>query len=258
MRESDLARIRTLKLFASMDPQRFSDLVSSAFLQKFPAGTTLLYEGDSVDFLYCLMDGAVELEGSWNDKETTLAVLSPLSVFILSSVILEATAIITAKTLARSEILMLSADSVRRALREDHGFALAMVEEVAGWQRSLVRTVKNQKLRTGTERLANYLLVQQVHQNGSTTITLPHEKRILASLLGMTPENLSRAFASLADYGVQVHGNEVALTMMTTLRRLAKPTPFIDNHMPPLDHLGGKAEREIWPPRETADGIDFG
>lgn len=258
MRDSDLERIRALRLFSSMAPQRFADLTSTAFMQKFPAGTTLLFEGDNVDFLYCLMGGTVEIEGGWNDKESTISVLTPLSVFILSSVVLEATAIVSAKTLERSEILMLSAEAVRRAMREDHGFALAMVEELAGWQRSLLRVVKNHKLRTGVERLANYLLTLQVRQGGETTLTLPYEKRILASLLGMTPENLSRAFAALADYGVTVHGSEVKMTMMTALRRMAKPTPAIDNHMPPLDHLGGKAEREIWPPREPADGRDYG
>ncbi len=258
MRDADLQRIRGLALFASMSPERFADLTSSAFMQKFPAGTTLLYEGDSVDFLYALMEGSVEIQGAWNGKESTVSILSPLSLFILSSVVLEAPALVSARTVERSEILMLSAESVRRAMRDDHGFALAMARELAGWHRAYLRIIKNQKLRSAAERLANYLLVQQVKQNGANPLTLPHEKRILASLLGMTPENLSRAFAGLGNYGVEVNGNEVKLTMMTALTRMAKPTPFIDNQMPPLDHLGGKAEREVWPPREKGHGVDMG
>ena len=57
MKETDLARISHLRIFEGMEPNRFSDLTSGAFMQKFPAGTTLLYEGDSVDFLYILFDG---------------------------------------------------------------------------------------------------------------------------------------------------------------------------------------------------------
>ncbi|MGZ3297547.1 MAG: cyclic nucleotide-binding domain-containing protein [Asticcacaulis sp.] len=257
MRDSDLARIRDLRLFRSMKAERFADLTSAGFMQKFPDGTTLLYEGDSVDFLYILFDGTVEIQGFWHDKETTVAVVRPLSLFILSSVVLNAPALMSTRTLERSEILMLPAESFRTAMREDGGFAVAVAEELAGWNRAMVRQVKNMKLRSAAERLANYLLTLQVQQNGQTTLQLPHEKRILASLLGMTPENLSRSFAGLADYGVEVTGNSVKLTMMTALRRMAKPSPYIDNHMPPLDHLGGKAERELWPPNADDAQVMF-
>jgi len=255
MRDMDFGKIRDLKLFGSMASHAFQALAATAFLQKFPAGTTLLLEGDTADFLYVLLDGVVEIQGSWHDKDTTVAVMRPLSIFILSCVVLDAPALMSARTLERSEILMVPAESVRRALRDDGAFALAVAEELAGWDRALVRQVKNIKLRSSTERLANYLLQLQVQQNGATRLRLPHEKRILASLLGMTPENLSRAFAALADYGVEVHGNAVGLTMMVALRRMAKPSPFIDNHMPPLDHLGGKAERELWPPSGVGKAV---
>ncbi len=250
MRESDLERVRNLQIFRSMEAAHFTSLTSATFMQKFPAGTTLLYEGDSVDFLYILVDGTVEIQGTWNDKETTIAVVKPLSLFILSSVVLDAPALMSARTIERSEIMMVSAESFRHAMREDGAFALAVAQELAGWNRSMVRHLKNMKLRSAAERLANYLLTLQVQQNGATTLQLPHEKRILAALLGMTPENLSRSFAALADYGVEIHGGEVKLTMMTAMKRMAKPSLYIDNHMPPLDHLGGKAERELWPPQE--------
>lgn len=48
----------------------------------------------------------------------------------------------------------------------------------------MVRSLKNQKLRGGGERLADYLITQRVRQGGAETFTLPHEKRLLASLLG--------------------------------------------------------------------------
>ena len=79
------------------------------------------------------------------------------------------------------------------------------------------------------ERLANYLLRQDRVQGGSGHVTLPLDKRTVASLLGMTPENLSRAFATLRPYGVKVEGGQVELTKPDDLRTLAKPTPLIDD-----------------------------
>lgn len=247
MREGDLQRVKALPLFADCSAETFRDVTAGAFLQRFPAGTTLLLEGDQVDFLYVLLDGIVELGGSWNDRDTTLAVLRPVSTFILAAVILDADGLMSARTIERSDILMLSGEAIRRAIAHDAAFAMAAAQELAGCYRGLVRALKNQKLRGGLERLANYLITQRVRQGGEPTFTLPHEKRVLASLLGMTPENLSRAFATLADYGVEVHGPQVTITRPVVLERLAKPDPLIDNHQPVTDTPTGKAQRERWP-----------
>ncbi|UTP38870.1 cyclic nucleotide-binding domain-containing protein [Phenylobacterium sp. LH3H17] len=246
MKSADLERVRALPLFAGASEDTFRTVTAGAFLHRFPAGTTLLMEGDPVDFLYVLLDGIVELEGTWNDKETILAVLRPVSTFILAAVVLDAEALMSARTIERSDILMLSGEALRGAMSSDARFSFDVAQEVAGCYRGLVRAIKNQKLRGGAERLANYLITQQVRQGGGETVTLPHEKRVLASLLGMTPENLSRAFAGLADYGVVVNGPQVSLTRPVVLNRLAKPTPLIDNHMPPSETAIGKAERERW------------
>ncbi|ESQ87896.1 hypothetical protein ABAC460_17040 [Asticcacaulis sp. AC460] len=254
MRTADLERIRTLQLFSGMAEARFNELTSGAYLQNFPGGTTLMYEGDPVDFLYILMEGSVELQGTWNDKETTLAILRPISTFILAAVVLDANALMSARTLEKSQILMIPAEGFRRIMNEDPIFAVAVAREVSGCYRGLVRSIKNQKLRNGAERLANYLLTQQVRQGGAAIITLPHEKRTLASLLGMTAENLSRAFASLADYGVEVNGPEVKITRPVPLKRLAKPNPLLDNHAPPGAGLTGKAAKEMWPPANCLSG----
>lgn len=247
MRSADLDRVRSLPLFGVMSDEAFRNVTGGAFLQKFPAGTTLLTEGDAVDFLYVLLDGSVELGATWNDKDTTLAVLRPVSTFILAAVVLDADALMSAQTIERSDILMLSGEALRRAMKEDAAFGFAVSQELSGCYRGLVRAIKNQKLRGGLERLANYLITQKVRQGGAETFTLPHEKRLLASVLGMTPENLSRAFAAIADYGVVINGPQVTIARPVVLERLAKPDPLIDNHSPPTDAPTGKAQRERWP-----------
>jgi len=255
MKAADLERIRALQLFSGMSESQFNELTQGAYLQTFPGGLTLLYEGDPVDFLYVLLEGTVELQGTWNDKESTLAILRPVSTFILAAVVLEANALMSARTLEKSQILMIPAETLRRIMTEDADFAMAVAREVSGCYRGLVRTIKNQKLRNGTERLANYILTLQVRQGNPDVIMLPHEKRTLASLLGMTAENLSRAFAQLADYGIEVHGPEVRIARPVPLRRLAKPSPLLDNHADPALAAGGKADKEMWPPSLGMAGV---
>jgi len=244
LRTKDTDRIRDLAIFRNASDEIFDEAVSGAFLQRFPAGTTLLMEGDTVDFLYVLLDGAVELGAGWKSRDSTLAILKPVSTFILAAVVLDSDALMSAVTLERSELLMIPGESLRRAMKSDASFGFAVSQELAGCYRGLVRSIKNHKLRDSTERLANYLLTQRARQGGQDTITLPHEKRVLASLLGMTPENLSRAFSKLSAQGVAVDGAKVRFDKVQALERYARPSPLIDNHFPQDESQLGKAHTE--------------
>jgi CRP/FNR family transcriptional activator FtrB len=246
VRASDIDRIKGLPLFAAVAPETLRVATAGAHLQRFPAGTVLLLEGDPVDFLYVLLDGQVELHGTWNDRETVLAILRPVSTFILAAVVLDADALMSARTLERCEILMISGDAIRTAMRLDPRFAIAVSRDLAGCYRGLVRTIKNHKLRNSTERLANYLLSLRAGDNAGSVIRLHHEKRVLASLLGMTPENLSRAFAALQAHGVSVQGAVVTLANLAALESLAKPDPLIDNHAPRGGEIIAEADAEVW------------
>ena len=247
MRTQDLERCRALPLFANVSPDTLRAMTSGAHLQRFPAGTMLLLEGDAVDFLYVLLEGQVELHGTWNDHETVLAVLRPISTFILAAVVLDADALMSARTLERSEVLMIPGDAIRKAMLDDVQFATAVSRDLAGGFRAMVRAVKNQKLRNGVERLANYLVMLKANDSGvGSNVVLRHEKRVLASLLGMTPENLSRAFAALRQQGVGVSGSVVTIPNMAALTALAKPDPLIDNHAPHGGEVVTSADAEIW------------
>ena len=123
---------------------------------------------------------------------------------------------------------MIPSQNIRACIEQDRAFAAAMIDEMAVSFRFMVKTVKNQKLRTAIERLANYLLAC-TEKAGALEFTLPLEKQLLASLLGMTPESLSRAFGTLKAYGVEVDRHTVRLAHIKDLTTLAKPTPLIDD-----------------------------
>lgn len=254
MRPNDVPRVRALPMFANVGEDTFQRVTGTAHLQKFPANTELLLEGDHVDFLYVVLDGQVELQGTWNDKETTLTILRPVSTFILAAVVLDANALMSARTIERCEILMISGEAIRKNMREDAGFGLAISRELAGCYRGLVRTIKNHKLRSGAERLANYILTLRAKTGAGEMVHLPHEKRVLAALLGMTPENLSRAFAMLQAYGVEVQGADLKITKLRDLERLAKPDPLIDNHAPPAPNIRAEADAEVWSAERSRAG----
>lgn len=229
MRSSSFPEIRALALFRDMSPEAFDRLMRGAYVQTFPPQIELITEGEPADFLHVVVDGTVELFAGWNGRETTMALVRPVSTFILAATIKEAPNLMSARTLEKSRIVLIPSDDVHDAFDSDSAFARAMVTELAQCYRSVIKTTKDLKLRTSIERLANYLLRQRERDGGVEAFDLKMEKRRLAAYLGMTPENLSRSFKALQPYGVRVDGTCVTIVDPADLAGLAKPTPLIDD-----------------------------
>ena len=229
MRQEDQQDVRTLPLFAGMDAANFADLMRVAYLQTFPPQVQLITEGETADFLHVVVEGIVELFAQSNGRETTMAVVKPVSTFILAAVLKDAPYLMSARTLEKSRVLLIPAEDIRGVMERDADFDRAIILELASCYRAVVKAQKDLKLRSGAERLANYLIRQHDVQGSSGRLTLETDKRTLAGRLGMTPENLSRAFGTLRPYGVAVNGAEIELSNLKDLEILAKPNPLIDD-----------------------------
>ena len=232
MRAEDLPGVHHLPLFRDMLQANFEALMQGAYAQNFPAGLDLIRQGDPADFLHVVVEGSVELFSRWSDRESTMAVVRPVGSFILAACIKDAPYLMSARTLERSRIILVPASDLRAIFRGDCGFAGSVIEELASCYRAVVRHTKTLKLRASRERIAAYLLKQSVAAGNATSFLLPVEKRLLASYLGMTPENLSRAIKSLESDGLKVTGMRVIITDRRRLEALARPDPLIDGPDP--------------------------
>lgn len=229
MPDSAFYEIRDLALFSQMADDNFSALMRGAYVQNFPAQIELITEGDPSDFLHVVLSGSVDLFSAWNGRETSLATVRPISTFILAATIRDAPYLMSARTLEKSRIALIPSQDVRAVFDIDGNFARAIVTELAQCYRAVIKAQKDLKLRTSLERLANYLLRQQRRADGAASFDLDYEKRRLASVLGMTPENLSRAFKGLQPYGLHVEGTRITITDPAELARFARPNPLIDD-----------------------------
>ena len=228
MRPQELPEIRHLPLFRDMLQANFEALMQGAYAQSFPAGLELMRQGDPADFLHVVMEGAVELYAGWGGRECTMAVVRPVGTFILAACIKDAPYLMSARTLERSRIILVPSSDLRAVFRRDTEFAVSVIHELAGCYRSVVRHAKGLKLRTSRERIASYLLRQSALAGNVASYCLPVEKRLLASYLGMTPENLSRTLKTLEADGVKLDGNRVIITDRARLTALAQPDRLID------------------------------
>lgn len=229
MRDEDRQTIRQLPLFSKMEEHHFEQLMRAAYAQRIPQHVDLIREGEPADFLYLVMEGRVELFSASHGRETSMAIVSPVSTFILAATIKDAPFLMSARTATASTLLLIPSQNVRAAFENDPEFARAIVAELATCYRSVVKSMKNLKLRTAVERVGNYLLRLHDKAGQARVVTLPYGKKNLASILGMTPENLSRAFGSLQAHGIIMDGSRVEIDDREALARFCKPNPLIDD-----------------------------
>jgi CRP/FNR family transcriptional activator FtrB len=227
MRPEEIPEIIALPLFAAMEETSRDQIFSASFLQVFPPALTLIETGGRADFLHVLVDGLVELFTVNGTREVTMQLVRPVSSFILAAAYTDERYLMSARTLTSSRILMIPSPLLRTAIARDGALAAAAMSEIAARYRSMVRSLTDMKLRQTLERLANFLLIESERQ-GAAQFRLPAEKRVIASLLGMRPENLSRACNALEEHGALISGPAVEIVDRAKLAALACPDPVTD------------------------------
>ena len=225
---SDWDLVRATPLFAALSEANFRALREAAMVNRFPKNTSLGIEGERPRVLHILVEGAVELFAGHNGQSATIEVEEPVTAIHLPSIISNAVAIKSVRTVSSARTLSISADVVREAFRRDAGFARAVAEEIADSYRDIMRLLMNEKLRTSVERLAAWIVQSCTARGNKATVELKFNKRILASRLGMAPENLSRNLAYLERYGVHNSGRDIQVDDLQRLEEFAKPSTLID------------------------------
>lgn len=225
MRPAERPEIATLPLFRDMGEAERNRIFSGSFLQVFPPQLTLFELGQRADFLHVLVDGLAELYAHSAGRDTTMRIVEPVTSFILAAVITDMPYLMSARTLTSSRVLLVPAALVREVIKQDTALMQATMHELALGYRDVVRALTDMKLRQSAERLGNLILQQERRQGSTGRVQLRVEKRVLASLLGMTPENLSRAFGVLGSHGLVVDGSQVRVVDRAALEAFSRPDP---------------------------------
>jgi CRP/FNR family transcriptional activator FtrB len=223
MEASDRDWIARNPVFQSLGEDDLNVLLGDAVVHDQPADTILFRQGQRPDFLHVLIEGRVGLMGvGMDDRQVVVEFMEPGESFILAAVLTDAPYLMAARTIQRSRVLLIPAGTLREHVSANGRLAVGLLASLSRHYRMMVRQVKDLKLHSATERLGCYLLALGEQgaggRDGPVTVTLPVEKALLATRLGTTPENLSRAFANLRSAGVTTSGGTVTIVDMVRLR----------------------------------------
>jgi CRP/FNR family transcriptional activator FtrB len=229
LRIHELTQLQGLPLFSEMSADSLESLLDAALLQQFPTGVVLLHEGEPADFLHILLDGFVEIFTEQNGVEWGVALIHPVSTFILAAVVSDQPYLNSARTLTDSRVLLIPSQCVRSVFDRDVAFARIVARELALAYRSSVKKLKGYMSRSSVERVANWILTEAQRSPAQGNIVIPFDRGTLASHIGTTRENLSRNLALLTERGIRVRGREIIIDDQNQLESFARPQILIDD-----------------------------
>lgn len=220
---SDFSDIQHLVVFASVPKKTLTGLLKRARIHEFAAGSVLFKQGETADYLYIAIDGHVALRAK-NERghDTVIEFVPAGEPFIVAAALLRRPLLLSAQILTTSRVVLIPATDFRHGVETDLALAVAFNRAAAEHWRILIGQLKSLKMRTGTQRLAAFLLSLAERRAGEGTINLPCERRVLATWLGMVPTSASRAFRELASIGVEGRGRSLRVKSFQRLAEFAE------------------------------------
>lgn len=226
MSMSDVERdLRTFPLFAGLGDEDCAAIARLSFAQNFPADVTLFWQGNDVDFVHGLVDGHLELSAYHNSRQYTVMMASAGFLTPLAAVAGVEIANVTARTVTRSRVLMIPVPVLRGLAERNHAFLHDAFKETVAVSQALLRELHSRNLQRSSERLATWIHRHLKGVGDEQEIELAYNKRLLASVLGVSPATLARDIEYLAEHGVTFRGRKVRIQSVDALVAVANIIP---------------------------------
>jgi CRP/FNR family transcriptional activator FtrB len=207
-------------------------LAEHAVVHRTPAGVQIFDQGEIPGVAQFLLEGELELLAVRGADETLIEIVKASELILPAAVLNRLPYLARARVHREALLLMTPAEVFRQAVASDHAFCLAVLACQATQFRRQMKLAKAIRLRSADERLGAYLVALAADAGGRTAIQLPHEKRQIASQLGVTRETLSRALPGMAWHGLRVVGDVLHIDDLAAAITAFPPDPLIDGREP--------------------------
>jgi len=217
------AQLRELTIFSDLEDRVLDRLAAISESRSFDAGVKLYAQGtQNIPCIVLLSGQLCSFRNAPDGTVTVVDVVQAPGHIGLQAVLAQMPVLTGLETVAYARAILIDGAGLRALAQQEPTLATALLLAEAMDFRSLVLQVCDLKLRTTAQRLGHYLLELAPDKTSrSVTLRLPFDKRLLAARLGCRQENLSRAFATLREQGVETRGARVVLHDIPRLRDYA-------------------------------------
>lgn len=213
------AALRAVALFSNIHDQALARIAARSRIERHKDGAELFHQGAAADAFFIVVEGWVKLVRARPDGRVAL-----LTTFAQGETFAEAVAMVDgvypATAVAATDVTLVRVDAsaLRDEIRARPEIGFAMIAATAQHLQQMARQIEQLKLQSGDERVAEFLLDLAHEDKGPAAFDLPFDKRVIADTLGIAQETLSRAFARLRAFGLEIEGAHVRIRDTAELR----------------------------------------
>lgn len=213
MDRQDLEILRHIPLFAGLDEPQLDGLLRDVSVREHPKGLLLFQQGDTADRFYVVLSGWVKIFRLTQDgDQAVMGLFTRGESFAEAAMFMGGQFPASAEVVEQARLLRVESGPFEKRLNAEPEIAVAMLASVSRRMHYLVGQIEQLQVRSGTQRVADFLLKLCPAGDGPTEIALPYDKSLIASRLGMKPESFSRALARLRDLGVRSERSHVSIS----------------------------------------------
>lgn len=196
-------------------------MLSAMSVETVSARDLVVREGQRAEAFYCVLNGYVRLYRLSRDgRDADIRISAPGDTFGECMLYADRKYPFFAQAAETCTLVRFDLQTVKDLAEEDPGISRAVMTTLSRHLISTMDCVANDRLFTAPQRVANYILSRCPVDGGPAAIRLPFQKSLLAGMLGLAPEALSRAFSSLRKTGVTVRGRIIQVVDVQALREI--------------------------------------
>ncbi|CAG1000989.1 cAMP-activated global transcriptional regulator CRP [Rhodocyclaceae bacterium] len=224
MNSVSIQDLGTIPFFAGL-PDRLLGAVAKASVEKpYEKEKVVFLKGDLPKALFAVVSGTVRLAcQSPKGEEKVIDLLGAGRVFGESALLLDSPYPCMAAATTPARLLQIDGRALLDLIDTSPPLMLRLAKNLSQGVVNAVRTIEDYRTLKPHGRLARFLLDgRDDAEEAHAPITLPATKHVFASLLGITPESLSRVIRDLAEAGViENRGRNVSILDGRRLAALA-------------------------------------
>ncbi|WP_162894796.1 Crp/Fnr family transcriptional regulator [Rhizobium terrae] len=196
-------------------------MLATMSVTSLPTRKSIFREGEDADAFYCVLNGYVRLYRlNREGREADIRICAPGDTFAECLLYGGNKYRYHAQTAETATVARFELQAVREMAEQEKDIAKAVMTSLSRHLLTTMECVANDRLHTAPQRVANYILTRCPVDGGPAAIRLPFQKSLLAGMLGLAPEALSRAFSTLRKTGVTVRGRVIQVGDVQALREV--------------------------------------
>ncbi len=216
--------LQKCSLFDGLPQEHMKQIAAIAVTKNYKKGETIFFDGEEADGFYLIATGKVKVfKMSFSGKEQILHIFGkgePVGeVAVFHGKPFPASAL----CLEKSQLIFFPRDRFVDLVHTNPAIAMNMLAILSFRLRRFTKQIESLSLKEVPARLAGYLTYLQEEQDTTREVRLEISKGQLASLLGTTPETLSRIFSKMMDDGlIEVNGRIIVIKDTVGVKELCE------------------------------------